>query len=149
MLLGCGHREGRYDYHGTELKREPALLPSRREVTRNKSDKEILPRPREREQDRSVEPGEGQTVANNLDGTGKKQKKNPKIRTKRNRTELKNGKQTNAGNSRGKLKQLAFYGKANVTFSHAHTLFFTSLPLAKIDWPRERGLSRGTRASEV
>lgn len=78
MLLGCGHRGGRYDYHGTELKREPALLPSRREVTRNKSDKEILSRPREREQDRSDEPGEGQTVANNLDGTGKKQKKTRK-----------------------------------------------------------------------
>lgn len=106
MLLGCGHREGGYDYPDvSERNGQGNLLPC--EKLRNK---EILKNPKIQFSapfldqglgtQRTDESGEGRlSVANNLDGTrGKK----PKIRTtKRNRTKRETKKDTD--NSRGKL----------------------------------------------
>lgn len=85
---------------------------------------------------------EGQIVANFGRGNRK--------RSGQGQTEEKKELKTKRRQQERKLAN-SLYGR-NLSFFHLHGthtffLLFFLLPLAKIDWPRERGLSRGTNAS--
>lgn len=143
-FLGCGHREGCYDYPGVSEQEEQSATSGQRDATCK------------HEQNANFLPPFGEiAISAPFSAKGRadsgKGKMNRKVPDKDQRKRKKNAKRNGDQKERtGRKLAASLYGR-NLSFSTctAHTLFllFFLLPLAKIDWPRERGLSRGTNAS--